>query len=106
MNFKNSRVIIHIDLDAFYAQVEQVRLNLDPTIPLCVQQWQLLIAVNYPARAQGIRRHYSVQQALDSCPNLKLVHVATFAENDVEAKYHTKVTPKTHKVSLDVYRYA
>ena len=48
------RCIIHIDLDAFYCQVEQVRLGIDPKTPLGVQQWSGLIAINYPARAAGI----------------------------------------------------
>ena len=30
----DGRVIIHLDLDAFYAQVETVRLGLDPAIPV------------------------------------------------------------------------
>lgn len=35
----DSRVIIHVDMDAFYAQVEQKRLGLDASVPLAVQQW-------------------------------------------------------------------
>ena len=45
------RVILHADLDAFYAQVEQVRLEIPLETPLCVQQWNGLVAVNYAARA-------------------------------------------------------
>jgi hypothetical protein len=41
------RTIIHLDLDAFYAQVEMVRLNTPRDEPLAVQQWRGLIAVNY-----------------------------------------------------------
>lgn len=33
------RVILHLDLDCFYAQVETVRLAIPPTEPLAVQQW-------------------------------------------------------------------
>ncbi|KAI8920642.1 hypothetical protein BC831DRAFT_477987 [Entophlyctis helioformis] len=40
-------------------------------------------------------------------PDLRLVHVATLKEGDSEAKYHEYgVSPKTHKVSLEVYRRA
>ena len=49
------RVILHLDLDAFYAQVEHKRLNIPREVPLAVQQWQGIIAVNYPARAAGIK---------------------------------------------------
>lgn len=33
------RVIAHVDLDAFYAQCESVRLGLPEDQPLAVQQW-------------------------------------------------------------------
>ena len=33
------RVIAHIDLDAFYAQCEMVRLGVSEDVPLAVQQW-------------------------------------------------------------------
>ena len=51
-----NRVIIHADLDAFYAQVEAKRLNLDSTVPLGVQQHNMLIAVSYSARPFGVKR--------------------------------------------------
>jgi DNA polymerase eta len=33
------RVIAHIDLDAFYAQCEMIRLGIPEDKPLAVQQW-------------------------------------------------------------------
>ena len=38
------RVILHLDLDCFYAQVEAKRLGISPEVPLAVQQWQGIIA--------------------------------------------------------------
>jgi hypothetical protein len=38
------RVILHIDLDCFYAQVEHLRLHIPLTVPLAVRQWNNLIA--------------------------------------------------------------
>lgn len=38
------RVILHLDLDCFYAQVEHNRLKVPLSIPLAVQQWNGLIA--------------------------------------------------------------
>lgn len=38
------RVIAHIDLDAFYAQCEIVRLGIPEDKPLAVQQWYVLSA--------------------------------------------------------------
>ncbi|RLN92063.1 hypothetical protein BBJ28_00009761 [Nothophytophthora sp. Chile5] len=51
-----SRVIIHLDLDCFYAQVEQRRLKIPAGQPVAVQQWGSLLAVNYTARKFGVER--------------------------------------------------
>jgi len=73
----NCRVILHIDLDCFYAQVEQKRLNIPKNVPLVVQQWEGIIAVNYAARELGITRHMRATEAKARCPDLVLVHVET-----------------------------
>ncbi|KAL4548520.1 hypothetical protein Ndes2526B_g01087 [Nannochloris sp. 'desiccata'] len=73
----DTRVILHIDLDCFYAQVEQVRLGIPRDVPVAVQQWEGLIAVNYAARAKGITRHMRVGEAKIKCPDLVCVHVET-----------------------------
>lgn len=102
------RVIAHIDLDAFYAQCETVRLGLDPTKPLAVQQWQGLIAINYPARAFGLNRHVTVAEAKEKCPELICQHVATWKEGDVKWSYGDGDEAfreiASRKVSLDPYR--
>ncbi|PSK42491.1 N-acetyltransferase eso1 [Elsinoe australis] len=100
------RCIAHIDLDAFYAQCEQVRLSLDPSTPLAVQQWQGLIAINYPARAFGLSRHVTCHEAKKACPDIVLQHVATWREGDAKWAYHDDAFAQiaTHKVSLDPYR--
>ncbi|GAA5913650.1 DNA-directed DNA polymerase eta [Sporobolomyces salmoneus] len=100
------RVIAHVDIDAAYASMEMVRLKLDPTQPMATQQWNGLIAVNYPARAYGITRHESPAEALKKCPHLKLVHVQTYRNGDTEPGYWSDPppSPATHKVSLDMYR--
>ncbi|KAK4048261.1 N-acetyltransferase eso1 [Microbotryomycetes sp. JL221] len=98
------RCIAHIDIDAAYAAFEMARLGIDPNQPLAVQQWNGLIAVNYPARAFGITRHEPPAEALKKCPNLMLVHVATYRIGDQEPGYWIGAKPETHKVSLDPYR--
>ncbi|PHH68422.1 hypothetical protein CDD82_568 [Ophiocordyceps australis] len=100
------RVVAHIDLDAFYAQCEMVRLGVPQDKPLAVQQWQGLIAVNYPARASGITRHCNVTNARKLCPNLIAQHVATWREGDDKWSYRDDAAAHiaTDKVSLDPYR--
>ncbi|KAL9596131.1 MAG: hypothetical protein Q9219_005992 [cf. Caloplaca sp. 3 TL-2023] len=100
------RVIAHIDLDAFYAQCEGVRLGIAEDQPLAVQQWQGLIAINYPARSYGLTRHITINEAKKLCPNLIMQHVATWKEGDAKWAYHEDAFAHiaTHKVSLDPYR--
>ena len=78
----HDRVVIHLDLDAFYAQVETKRLGLNPAQPLAVQQWQGIIAVNYPARDAGVRRHHTAAEARRLCPAIALVHVETIGDDE------------------------
>ncbi|KAK3712292.1 DNA-directed DNA polymerase eta rad30 [Vermiconidia calcicola] len=103
------RVIAHIDLDAFYAQCESVRLGIDPSKPLAVQQWQGLIAINYPARAYGLNRHVPITEAKEKCPEIICQHVATWKEGDTKWSYSDDSDQAfkeiaIRKVSLDPYR--
>ncbi|KAH9029856.1 DNA/RNA polymerase [Lactarius pseudohatsudake] len=98
------RVIALCDSDAFYAACEQVRLGIDPSRPLVVRQWDALIAVNYPARAFGITRMSNWRDAVKKCPELIVVHVATYKEGDEAPTYCDNPDTATHKISLDYYR--
>ncbi|KII89760.1 hypothetical protein PLICRDRAFT_174599 [Plicaturopsis crispa FD-325 SS-3] len=98
------RTIALCDSDAFYATCEQVRLKLDPALPLVVLQWEGLIAVNYAARKFGISRMDKIKDAKKRCPELVVVHVATYKEGEKEPGYWDDIDSRTHKVSLDFYR--
>jgi len=56
-----NRIILLLDLDCFYAQCETVRLGLNRSMPLCLLQWNSALAVNYPARALGLKRGASFE---------------------------------------------
>lgn len=101
------RAIAHIDLDAFYAQCETVRLGKPRDTPLAVRQWDSLIAVNYPARAFGITRFLTASEAREKCPDIVLQHVATFREGEGGRWAYRDDSwrnIKSDKVSLDPYR--
>jgi DNA polymerase eta len=68
-------LILHLDLDCFYAQVEQRRLNFSPGTPMVVATWVGLVAVNYAARAFGVQRFDSISAATAKCPGLKVVNI-------------------------------
>ena len=99
------RVIALCDSDAFYAACEQVRLGIDPRKPLVVQQWQALIAVNYPARKYGISRMDKIKDAKERCPHLEVVHVATYKEGELEPGYWENPDTRTHKVGSKTHIY-
>ncbi|KAF7719623.1 Uncharacterized protein PECH_003486 [Penicillium ucsense] len=101
------RAIAHIDLDAFYAQCEMVRLGTPRDRPLAVQQWGSLIAVNYAARPFGVTRMITAPEARKACPNIVLQHVATFREGEGGKwayRDDSSMNISTDKVSLDPYR--
>lgn len=83
-----------------------VRLGVPADQPLAVQQWQGLIAINYPARAFGLSRHVTITEAKKACPQIIMQHVATWKEGDEKWAYHPDAFAQiaTHKVSLDPYR--
>eukprot|EP00891_Asterochloris_glomerata_P006033 jgi/Astpho2/6033/Aster-x1345 len=84
------RVILHIDLD----------------------QWEGLIAVNYPARTAGVTRHMRAPEARVKCPELQCVHVETiggetFKSGDKEGEWEPSKEDRKHqKACLERYRQA
>ncbi|KAL3138106.1 hypothetical protein ABBQ38_005336 [Trebouxia sp. C0009 RCD-2024] len=57
------QVVLHIDVDVFFCQVEQ---NMHPNLkgrPFAIQQHQDIIAVNYMARAAGVKKHMAPKEA-------------------------------------------
>ncbi|KNH06978.1 DNA polymerase eta [Perkinsela sp. CCAP 1560/4] len=98
--------ILHIDLDCFYSQVEQLRLKSSYDEPFAVHQWGSILAVNYEARRHGVKRMMTLNQARKLCPNLSTVHTATIALGSTEPEYHKTPSKATHKVSLQSYRIA
>jgi nucleotidyltransferase/DNA polymerase involved in DNA repair len=99
------RVIMLLDMDSFYAQVDSLRLGLPATEPLAVRQWDSLIAVNYAARAAGVKRFMTPAQAQQACPDIHLPHVQTI---DAEGNLLDAAAPSrlTQKAFLQRYRSA
>ncbi|CAM9197043.1 unnamed protein product [Ectocarpus sp. 6 AP-2014] len=102
----HGRVIVHADLDCFYCQVEHVRLGIPTSVPLAVQQWDGLIAVNYEARKSGVKRGDRTAAAKQKCPQIALVHVETIGADDELDDAGTRHDKGACKVSLERYRTA
>ncbi|CAG8236053.1 unnamed protein product [Penicillium salamii] len=80
--------------------------NSWPNVPLGVQQWNAIIALNYPARSHGLARAISVEEAREKCPSIVLQHVPTWREGCATWAYRptTTIMPGTDKAALDPYR--
>ncbi|XP_055478912.1 DNA polymerase iota isoform X1 [Psammomys obesus] len=70
----SSRVIAHVDLDCFYAQVEMISNPELKDKPLGVQQKYLVVTCNYEARKLGVKKLMNVRDAKEKCPQLVLVN--------------------------------
>lgn len=98
-------VIAHIDLNAFFAQVEQLRLNLTIDDPVVFVQWQSVIAVSYAARKYGISRMDTVKTCREKCPQVILAHGAVYEKGCSNWKYLDKLPSQSNcKISLDPCR--
>ena len=100
------RVVTLIDFDCFYAQCESVRLGLSPDQPLGVQQFKHVIAINYAARAAGLKKVVTAEEAKRRCPSIVLQHVPTWREGDTTWRYRDDALEHMDidKSSLDHYR--
>ena len=73
----DSRKIIHIDMDAFYASVEQLDQPQFRGKPLAVggpsEKRGVIAAASYEARKFGVRSAMPTAEAFRRCPKLNLV---------------------------------
>jgi DNA polymerase-4 len=103
-----TRRILHVDMDAFYASVEQ---RDDPTLrhrPVAVggqpAQRGVVAAASYEARRFGVRSAMSMAAAIRLCPSLVIVRpdFARYkAVSDTVFAIFREVTPIVEPLSLD-----
>lgn len=95
--------ILHVDLDAFYASVEQL---LDPSlrdIPMAVGGGAIL-ACSYEAKAYGITAGMAESTARRKCPNLTIVpgHFEEYSKrSDAVFAICRDFTPELEQISID-----
>src|SRR6266446_5305196 len=95
--------ILHADLDAFYASVEQL---LDPSLrgkPIAVGGG-VVLAASYEAKAFGVRGGMAGRLAREICPQLIFVdgHFNEYQRlGDAAIKVVNDFTPLVERVSID-----
>ncbi|PZC81592.1 hypothetical protein B5X24_HaOG212516 [Helicoverpa armigera] len=113
---QENRVVVLIDMDCFYCQVEE---KLNPELagkPIAVVQYNPwkgggIIAVNYVARDRGVTRHMRGDEAKAKCPDIELPSVPCFrGKADISnyreagkevARVLQKFTPLLERASID-----
>ncbi|KAH0540570.1 DNApol-eta-like [Cotesia glomerata] len=86
------RIVVLIDMDCFFCQVE---VKLAPELkgkPLAVIQYSSfgpgsIIAVNYEARDFGVTRHMKSDEAKEKCPQIELVTVPPLRNKPDTGRY-------------------
>jgi DNA polymerase-4 len=95
--------ILHADLDAFYASVEQL---LDPSLqgkPIAVGGG-VVLAASYEAKAYGVRGGMAGRRARELCPQLQFVggHFAEYQRlGDQVIDIMRDFTPLVERISID-----
>ena len=99
----NLATILHADLDAFYASVEQM---LDPTLrgmPIAVGGG-VVLAASYEAKAFGVRSGMPGRRAIELCPDLIFVggHFDEYQRlGDAAIAIINDYTPLVERISID-----
>src|ERR1700751_1353729 len=100
---ETTATILHADLDAFYASVEQL---LDPWLrgkPIAVGGG-VVLAASYEAKAFGVRGGMPGRQARKLCPQLTFVsgHFESYkGVGDAVIKVINDFTPPVERISID-----
>src|SRR6476619_5622127 len=100
---ETTATILHADLDAFYASVEQL---LDPSLrgsPIAVGGG-VVLAASYEARACGVRGGMRGRRARELCPQLVFVtgHFKEYPRlGDAAIKVINDFTPLVERISID-----
>lgn len=104
---KDVRRIVHLDMDAFYASVEQRDRPEWKGYPLVVagdSRRGVVAAASYEARRFGIRSAMPVAQALKLCPEIIRVPPRFSAYKEASSLIHAvfhKFTDKVEPIALD-----
>lgn len=102
-----TRTIFHVDMDAFYASVEQARqpeLRGKPIVVTGAQSRTVILTASYEARAYGVRTGMTVPEAFRRCPKLIRVPADNTAYTEACGRImeiFRRYTPEVEVYSID-----
>lgn len=67
------RIIVHFDYDCFYASVVENENPALKSVPLAIQQKQIIVTCNYEARRRGLRKLQLITEAKKVCPEVVII---------------------------------
>lgn len=70
---RDDRLIIHFDYDCFYASVFENENPSLKSVPLAVQQKQIIVTCNYEARRRGLHKLQLINEAKKIVPDVVIV---------------------------------
>ncbi|RMZ90801.1 hypothetical protein DV736_g1966, partial [Chaetothyriales sp. CBS 134916] len=73
LRLDDSRLIIHFDYDCFYASVVEAENPALKSVPLAIQQKQIVVTCNYEARRLGLHKLQLITEAKKVCPDVVIV---------------------------------
>lgn len=68
-----SRCVIHLDINYFYCQCEEIANPTLATRPVAIGQKHIIVTSNYVARSMGVKKLQSKSEALGVCPSLLII---------------------------------
>ena len=91
----DGRVVLHVDMDAFYASVEQRRRPELTDVPMWVggAQRGVVLSANYPARAYGVTGGMSSTRARRLCPSAVSLPPVSYTHLDVYKRQQWWASP-------------
>ncbi|CAJ1957927.1 unnamed protein product [Cylindrotheca closterium] len=95
-----SRCILHLDIDCFYCQCEEIDRNLRANSeirPLAIGQKHIIVTSNYEARAYGVQKLQLREKALAACPHLLIVEGSDL----LRYKRHSRKVYEAFRLALE-----
>jgi DNA polymerase iota len=91
MTSSQDRIIIALDLDAFYVSASRLRDASLVGLPVGIRQKGIFATISYEARARGVTKLSTIRDGMEKCPEMVVV-------NGEDLSYFRKVSMQVFKL--------